>query len=150
MLWWRILKTDDLKMPPSRKRRRVDFLGNSWSHFRIFWMLLGIPTEGGQQLWPLLAFAALPVSQNLATKRWIVLFFIRYVVLTKISPVLPLCQKHWFCGKLGFNDFIRCCVVCFPVWSILVSKQSLRSIVCNFGKKFNTGRFLGLPWWKLC
>ena len=40
MLSWRIFKILDFKMAPSCKRRPVGFLGNFWSRFRIFWMLL--------------------------------------------------------------------------------------------------------------
>ena len=30
---------------------------------------------------------------------------IRYIVPAKIFPVLPLCQKHWFCVKVRLDDF---------------------------------------------
>ena len=32
---------------------------------------------------------------------------IRYIVSAKIFPVLRLCQKNWFCGKVCLNDFYQ-------------------------------------------
>ena len=32
---------------------------------------------------------------------------IRYIVPTKFCPVLPLCQKNWFCGKVRLDDFYQ-------------------------------------------
>ena len=74
------------------------------------------------------ASATLPVSRNLATKRWI--------VLLSGTLFLPKCLLHCCCvrrtdfvAKCTSMILIGCCLANRPVGSILVSKESSRSAV---------------------
>ena len=98
--------------------------------------------------------ATLPVSQNLATKRSIVLLW--------DTSFLPKSLLHChgvrrtdFVAKYASMNFIRCCVVNRPFGCILVSKETPRPAVYttwkvrnktvkqNFGMKNKIGLFFG-------
>ena len=66
---------------------------------------------------------------------------IRYIVPANIFPVLPMCQKNWFCGKVGLDDFYLLLRSIAPLGSILVSKESPRTAVyttCKIWFNFQT------------
>ena len=79
-------------------------------------------------LWPLWASATLPVSQNLATKRWIVLLS-GTLFLPKSFLLCHCVRRTGFVAKYASMIFICCCVVSRPVGFILVSKESLKPAV---------------------
>ena len=107
------------------------------------------------------ALATLPVSQNLATKRWIVLLW--------HTSFLPKSLLHYHCvrrtdfvAKYASMIFIRCCVVNRPFGCILVSKETPRPAVYttwkvwnkivkqNFGMKNKIGRFFWATLYTKC
>ena len=72
--WWiTVFISTPIFLPVSCERRCVDFLENSSRRFHKFWILPGIMAEQCRPLWHMWSSATLPFSQNLATKRWIVL-----------------------------------------------------------------------------
>ena len=90
------------------------------------------------------ASATLPVSRNLATKRWI--------VLPSDTLSLPKSLLHCHCvrrtdfvTKYTSMIFIGCCVVNRPVGSILVSKESLRPAVYTTRKMWK--KFCKIQLW---
>ena len=98
------------------------------------------------------ASATLPVSRNLATKRWIVLLS-GTLFLPKSFLHCRCVRRTDFSTKNTWVIFIRCCVVNHLVGSILVSKESPRPAVSttwkiwkkivkhNFGMKNKIERF---------
>jgi len=56
---------------------------------------------------------------------------IRCFVPAKISPALPLCHNHRFCGevRLYYCIFVRCCIIQCPLLSILTLLQFPRPTV---------------------
>ena len=74
------------------------------------------------------ASATLPVSQNLATKRWIDLLS-GTLFLPKSLLHCRCVRRTDFVAKYASMIFINCCVVNCPIGSILVSKESPRSAV---------------------
>ena len=102
MLSWRIFKILDFKMAPSCKRRPVDFLGNFWSRFRIFWMLsFGWRRTTTVDFIDICCTFTFP---KFGHQTWNCPF-IRHFFLANISPILLLCEKHQFCGKLDLSYF---------------------------------------------
>ena len=74
------------------------------------------------------ASVTLPVSRNLATKRWIVLLS-GTLLLPKSFLHCRCVRRTDFVAKYASMIFIGCCLVNCPVGSILVSKESPRSAV---------------------
>ena len=74
------------------------------------------------------ASATLPVSRNLATKRWIVLLS-GTLLLPKSLLHFRFVRRTDFVAKYASMTFISCYVVNHPVGSILVSKESPRPAV---------------------
>ena len=74
------------------------------------------------------ASATLPVSQNLATKRWIV-FLSGKLSLQKSLLHYHCVRKPDFVAKYASMFFVGRCVVNLPVGSILVSKEKRRPAV---------------------
>ena len=70
----------------------------------------------------------LPVSWNLATKRWIVLLS-GTIFLPKSHLRCHCSRRTAFVAKYASTIFIGCCTVNRPIGSILVSKESPRSAV---------------------
>ena len=104
------------------------------------------------------ASATLPVSQNLAIKRWIV-FLSGTLFLPKSLLHFSCVRRTAFVAKYASMIFIPCCIVNHPVGSILLLKESPRSAVYttwkiwknivkhNFGMKSKMGSFFGPPWY---
>ena len=74
------------------------------------------------------ASVILPVSWNLATKRWIVLLS-GTIFLPKSHLRCHCSRRTAFVTKYASTIFIGCCTVNRPIGSILVSKESPRSAV---------------------
>ena len=81
------------------------------------------------------ASATLPVSRNLATKRWIVLLS-GTLFLPKSFLHCRCVRRTDFVAKYVSMIFIGCCVVNCPVGSILVSNESPRPAVYTTWKIF--------------
>ena len=92
------------------------------------------------------ASTTLPVSQNLATKRWIV--FLSGTLFPQKSLLHCRCvRRSDFMAKYELMISIDCYVVNRPVRSILVppEKYGKKIVKHNFGMKNKIGRFFGPP-----